>query len=276
MTRLQCNRLLLALVTFCVARHAGAETIDFDGLARGEIVTNQFAALGVTVFADHFGDSSENVAVTFDTLFDGPVDHDLRDLRGPRFAGGNRSETVFGNILILGGDLDDDDDDDEHDHHHDYHHRSVDTLDDEGHHSDDSDDDGHHRDGVLGLVFATPVVDFAIDVIGAEPPGERGRITFFSSGSEAFVTFAELADADSSIEFTDNSANHIQTISASDLGFTSFDEVHISLDGLGGIDNVTFNTVPEPSTTLMLCTGLVGFLARRRAARRRTRAALPK
>jgi len=318
------------MLTFFVASHAAAETIDFEGLARGEIVNDQFVALGVTIFGEHDDEPGTDLAVTFDTMFDGRVDSELRDLRGPRFAGGNRRQTVFGNILILDEDRDDDkydrgyrddhrdewrhsksrDDDwhyadghddrwrhsDDHDdrwyasddHDDDWRHSDdrdddwhhSDDRDDDWHHSDDRDDDGHHpgrRDddddhGVIGLIFATPVVDFALDVIGADPPGRRGGITFFSSGDEATVSFAEIADADPSIEFTENSANHIQTISAFDLGFATIDEVHISLDGVGGIDNITFNAVPEPSTALMICSGIVGIFGRRRAEKRRARA----
>jgi hypothetical protein len=227
--------LLFALLAFAMAKNVAAATIDFDGLARGEIVSDQFSSLGVTVFSEHFSDSSANAAIVFDTLFDGPVD---RDLQGPSFAGGNRSSSVFGNILILPENLDDDDAN-----------GRVDTPNDEG----------SRPAGVLGFIFATPIVDFSLDLIDIEPPGEMGRITFISDGSEAFITFEELASANASILFIDNGANHINTIFAADFGFASFDEVHIRMGGSGGIDNIMFTTVPEPGVTLMYCAGLTGL-----------------
>jgi hypothetical protein len=60
------------------------------------------------------------------------------------------------------------------------------------------------------------------------------------------LTFAELAVIDPTIEFGNNTANRIDPVSASRLGAARFDEVQIYLGGSAGVDNIRYNTIPEP------------------------------
>ena len=81
------------------------------------------------------------------------------------------------------------------------------------------------------------------------------------------VTFGELAAADASIVYGDNSANRIDPIFAQDLGLISFDEVQIHFGGSMAIDNISYTELPEPGTVFLMGLGLTGLLLQSRRRR---------
>ena len=237
--------LAIVFVGFWLTADANAGTINFDALARGEIVTTQYAASnGVTIFGDHFWNNSLDAAIIFDTLYDGPID---RDLQGPDWFCGNQYTTTFGNVLIIPERLTD---------------WNNDGL------VDDPDDEGRRPAGILGFIFSTPIYTFGFDLIDIELPMESGAVGFLSGGTEVFVSFAQLAADDSTIGFGNHSANRIAPIRAEDLSLAFFDEVRFYMGGSGAIDNITYTTnLPEPGSALMFCFGLAALGRSGRASR---------
>lgn len=237
--------LLMTAALLVWSSGAAAATIDFDDLAVGEFVTNQYlASNGVTIEATNFARPFDD-AITLDSLTG------ESDLRGPAWNGGNLAPaaTVLGNVLILAENITDDD---------------MDGL------VDRPDDEGSRPAGLFDISFMDPISSFGLDLVDVESPvAEAGSLEFyFSGGLVGTLTFQDLADADASIEYGNNSANRIAPILASLFQAEAFDRVVVNLGGSAAIDNLEFEPtqVPEPGVAALLGLGLVlgaGSLRRR-------------
>ncbi|MCZ6834958.1 MAG: thrombospondin type 3 repeat:Cna B-type, partial [Planctomycetota bacterium] len=76
---------LVALLFLGSSSAAQAGLITFDNLGNGEIVSEQYASMGVHIRARNFH-KSHDLALTFDSLLTGTAD---TDLEGPSWATGN-------------------------------------------------------------------------------------------------------------------------------------------------------------------------------------------
>lgn len=213
---------------------AGAQTIDFSGLAHGEIVSNQFA--GVTISAVN-PNRSFDLAVAFDTTQIGTADPDLED----PFVDGNISGNTFlGNVLIL---------------------QENDQGIGDGI-ADNPDDEGSRPAGQLIFDFDVSIQSFGFDLVDLEGAiSETSTLEFFLAGSSVlsidFTEFEAGGAFDMGALYGNNTLNRIDEITVSG----GFDRAVINLGGSGAIDNVNY-TVPAPGALALL--GLGGLVAGRR------------
>lgn len=230
---------------FWSALPAQAATITFEGLAHGEIVTNQLAASsGVTISAVN-PNRPHDLGIIFNSLETGTSDPDLE---GPSWDGGNLApDTILGNLLIIAENDGD---------------SNLDGL------IDDPDDEGHRPAGMLIFDFGDAMTEFGLDLVDVESPtAELGKVEFFSGGSSiGEVGFDEFVDNtsvfyDPTVAFGNNSANRINPILASEIGATGFDRVIVHMGGSGAIDNINF--VPEPTSMILLAGGALLAIRRR-------------
>ena len=92
-------------------------------------------------------------------------------------------------------------------------------------------------------------------------------LTLVFGGSHLAVT-AVLSTFMAGLQVGDNSANRIAPFTLAGLsGLSQITRVELNLHGSGGVDNVTFEPVPEPTTALLLALGVIGLGARARARR---------
>ncbi|MEO1716488.1 MAG: hypothetical protein AAFR76_05195 [Planctomycetota bacterium] len=223
---------------------SAAQTFTFDGIAHGEILSNQFAP-AMTMVGQNFNRGFDILA-GFDTNLTGTSDPDLQ---GPPWSGGNlaisATETNLGTAVILAeNDLDVDGDG---------------IL-------DDPDDEGSRPAGLMDLGFASPIPVFGLDIIDIEGRvREFSSLDFYSGGAlVGTVTFEDFEDPsspyfDPTVVFGNNTANRISPIAATDFGVLGFDRVVINIGGSSAYD--TF-VVPAPASAAVL--GLSGLAAARR------------
>ena len=212
---------------------ANAEMIDFSGIDSGEIVSEQFASLGVhvsTVNTDHPSDQARvyNLNSRHDDGLDGLFE-----------TGNIPLDTQLGNILVY-----------QHD---DFEFRSED-------HSDHHD---NHDVQQLIFDFDYGVQSFGFIAMGfGDDLGEHASIEFFRDGaSTLLISFDEFRSGgayDFGAIFGDNSLNQIGEITVAG----GFDRAVFNIGDSIGLDNVSF-TVPAPGTTLLLSMA-AGFGIRRR------------
>ncbi len=220
---------------------AEAFVMDFDNLAKGEIVSSQFLETnGVSISAKNFG-NGPGIAIIFDSL--NPTGGD-NDLAGPTWAGGNLASgnTVLGKILIIA----ENDDDKNHD-------GLIDIPDDEG----------NRPAGSIFFDFENPMCSVGFDLIDVEGPSEFGRnsgfvATFFMGGSElARVGFDQFINEismfyDPTVEYGNNKVNRISPLTVDALStftgksITEFDKVEFNLGGSSAIDNIDVSTCQTP------------------------------
>ena len=140
------------------------------------------------------------------------------DLNGPPWDSGNIVNAQLGNLLIVqenGNDCD-------------------------AFFCDPPDDNANG--GTVTFDFGTTgICSFGFDGIDIEGSGSFGDITFFNNnGQVATRTFESLSGPAPGITFGDNSANRFTPLTAAILGVSQFDEVRITHDGSGAVDNITF------------------------------------
>lgn len=225
-----------------VAASAGAQaqTIDFNSLLHGEIVTNQFAPL-LNISAVN-PNRSFDIAAAFDTALMGTSDPDLE---GPPWSGGNlaisNTKVHLGVALIIAENDTDAD---------------FDGI------LDDPDDEGSRPAGQLMLDFDQAYTRFGFDVIDIEGVVEESSsLEFYLNGGLVetidFTEFTSNASThfDATIQFGNNHANRVSPIEI--VG--GFDSVVINVGGSAAFDNIT---IPAPSGVALL--GLGGLLTARR------------
>ncbi|MBN1345505.1 MAG: PEP-CTERM sorting domain-containing protein [Phycisphaerae bacterium] len=240
---------LIGAITLA-AGNAQAVIIDFDTLATGEIVTNQFAADGLLIDTDNFTRSFDLGIIYDSTGTDPGADYDLE---GPTWAGGNLApDTVLNNLLIIAQDNTD---------------GNGDGL------IDVPNDEGRRPSGEFLLTFTTPITEFGLDLIDIELATENGEVRFYRGGlggtEVGVIGFEDFVDNtspwyDPTVGFGDNSANRIASILAETLDVPDFDAVVIYMGGSGGVDNLRYTQVPEPLSLGFLAIGGALITARRR------------
>ena len=242
---------------------SGVITVDFNSLAEGTIIDNEYSGQGLTLSATN---SDTNTLTLYDSTKTGGQDPDLEGPPNDNWDGGNLApSTNMGNLLIIADD-------------------TVDTSPSDGLIDDPNDD----RQG------GTIVAEFDFDLYSLDSDGfqEQCCITLYNDGTlVGQVFFDDFTDSgsdfyDSTIAYGDDYANDFQDIWYTDpnenvAGGVSnpgngtgtigiFDEVHINLGGSGGFDNFRYVQTPEPGTLAMMGLGLLGLGA---SARRKRKAA---
>ncbi|MDT7043602.1 PEP-CTERM sorting domain-containing protein [Candidatus Nitronereus thalassa] len=246
----------LALVGL-TANPAKGVTLDFESLLHGDVVRNQFASSGVTVSVSNPNESNDmfDLGVIFnaDPLAHPGISDD--DLQGPNWSTGNLStNTVLGNILIiqenlnnrpLGSDYETDSSGQVV--------KITDPL--------KVDDEGRRPAGSIFFDFTSNITNFGFDLVDIEQvSADLGAVRFFSDSSSV----TPILDIDLNTLLTANSAvvgnNSINRIAPIDLtGLGAIRRAEVKFGGSGGLDNVTADAVPEPSTVLLMGSGLAGL-----------------
>lgn len=247
------QKLLVVLglcVTFsllCISANAQTQTIDFEGLAEGQVVNSLTADGGfgpVTVFGTNPDDASINAAIIFDSSCPGGCsggDPDLgspnRDFGGPGIdndgdptMGGNagspfENDQSLGNILII--------------------HEHLDEIVD-GSVADPDDDAGITS---ITINFPEAVTMYSFDMIDREN-NESQNVVLFGAGDVMLGTFNTPATGDNGIATvaTDSGAPGSGTAGVLKMVMTH--------KGSGGLDNIVLLPPPPPGDD---CTYTQGF-----------------
>ncbi|RNC82572.1 MAG: hypothetical protein ED559_12580 [Phycisphaera sp.] len=239
----------IALCAVIAAAHpASGQVFDFNTLAHGEIITNQFEpALTITGTNPN---RPFDIIAGFDTQFLGSTADP--DLQGPPWAGGNLAisddAVQIGTALIIA--------------------QNNRDIDNDGV-LDAPNDEGSRPAGTIDLSFAEPIPAFGLDIVDIEGTvRENSSLDFYINGILlGSVTFDSFEDPNSpfydpSVIFGNNHANRIQPIVASQFFMAdSFDRVVINVGGSSAYD--TFVTIPAPASSALLLAGSA-LIARRR------------
>ena len=241
-------RYLCAVAGLVVASSSVAEPVvaSFESMTHGEIITNQFADVGMSIEAENFQLATAK-PVAFNSNLLGTSDPDLQ---GPNWRKGNLApNTDLGMLIIIPENM-------------------VDANNDGI--VDDPDDEGARPAGDLKFTFNDVMTSFGFDVIDMEGPvREMSSIEFLLFGnSVATVDFNDFVTIgsgfyDPTVRFGDNSANRIKPITNTQLGIDGFTSVVIHVGGSAAYDNIV--VVPAPASALML--GMGGLVATRRRRR---------
>lgn len=236
------------LVGFYAVDHAAAApiVINFDSRSHGQIIDDFYVdSKGVTFTARNF-QTGPDLAIVFDTTRTGTNDQDLEDA----FDMGNIARTVFvKNVMILSENS------------------ALNSAGRIARPDDQGSEPANGSSGEISIAFDTQIRSFRLDLVDVEPNTDvaddvrLGNLSFRTAGIEvARVQFTEFVDSsskfyDSEIEFGDNSANRIPTITAEQLGIVSFDEVVVGMGLCYAFDNIVFEqgiAVPEPSSAMLV------------------------
>ena len=252
---------LLAAMAFLITPGlvSAAEIVTFAGFSHGQIVDTDFAAQGIiSITADNFRVGGPDLAVVFNSANGSSSDPDLV---APWSGGNLPSTTPLGNILII-------------------QENSTGCGDDI---CDDPDDEGTRLAGEFDILFSTAVDLFGFDLIDVESTldpsiGEQGSIHFYDGATVGILDWTDLLTRDGTISFGDNTANRVLPLTPSEVSaltgqtLTQFDRVVIQMGGSGGVDNITFTPIPEPSSFVLMGIGLASLALRgsRRPGARRT------
>ncbi len=240
-------RYVCALAGVCVASSTLAEPIsaNFESLVHGEMITNQFADVGMTIAAQNF-QLAGAMPIAFDSNLLSSSDPDLN---GPHWRKGNLAPFAdLGNLIIIPENL-------------------VDANNDGI--VDDPDDEGARPAGDLIFTFTDVMTGFGFDVVDMEGPvKEASSVEFLLFGQPvANVSFSEFTTPgsqfyDSTVRFGDHSANRISVMSAEALNIQGFTSVVIHVGGSSAYDNIV--VVPAPASGLLLGLGGLAAIRRRR------------
>ncbi len=238
-------RFVCAFAGLAVSTAATAEPIQtsFEALVHGEIITNQFADVGMSIEAENFQFAGAK-PIAFDSNQLGTSDPDLQ---GPPWSKGNLDPTTnLGNLIIIPENMVD---------------ANGDGI------VDDPDDEGARPAGDLKFTFSDVMTGFGFDIVDMEGPvRELTTIEFLLFGSSvATVDFNDFVTPgstfyDPTVKFGNNSANRISVMTADALGIDGFTSVVIHVGGSAAYDNIV--VVPAPASACVLALG--GVLAQRR------------
>lgn len=230
----------IAAVAFALsARTCPADRITFEGLSRGEVLTDQYAAShGVRFSAVNNHSGHPDKLAIFDSEDVTGGDPDL----GYPWAGGNLAGEPLGNLFIIAEDDVDGDGD-----------GLIDDPDDES------------RGGVAIIEFDALITSFRFDSIDVDDGAGYSVDIYRDGGLLDTLTYDALEQIDPTIDFGDHKANRMPWITAETVG-GAFDEVRINVAGSHGFDSIEFNRpeVPEPAALATLTIGGAAALLRRR------------
>lgn len=242
-------RFIGAAGVVCVAVPASAQVYNFNTLAHGEIITNQFEpALSITGTNPN---RPFDIIAGFDTQFIGSTADP--DLQGPPWSGGNLAvsdtEVAIGTALIIA--------------------QNNRDIDNDGI-LDAPNDEGNNPAGTIDLAFATPVTHFGFDVVDIEGVVQEGSsLDFYLGGnllgSVDFMLFTDNFSIyfDPTVVFGDHHANRIQPIPASNFNATGFDRIVINVGGSSAFD--TF-VVPAPASGIAIVLSSAVLARRKRSS----------
>lgn len=220
----------------CFSPLTFAAVIDFDSLATGTIVDNEYAAAGVTFNGVNVDRGVSNMAVVFDTTDTNSRDDDLEspfaNVMNPSLGISNP-----GNVLII--------------------HEHPGSCD--GSVCANPDDEGSRPAGYFEISFATGVTLNSLDFFDIED-AENGY-----TAANAIKLFDFNGDEILAGSFHTPHTGGDNTWDRLDFGGVSgVYSMQIGLKGSGAIDNLNFS-VPEPGTFALFALGLAGLgLSRRR------------
>lgn len=244
---------LASAASLIAAPVASAASLDFNNLPKGTIAKGQLAAAGVTFTAKIFSNLPQ-----FPIIFDS---HSRKtpdpDLEGDTWSVGNLAPvTNLDNFLIIPQDVIDKNNDGR---------------------VDNPNDNGDQPAGSMFFNFTSPLSTFGFDLVDIDGPSEfptsAGYVAFFSGTSELKrVRWSEFISSsspffDPTVKYGDHSANRIKPFTLASLGIAPFDRVEINMGGSGGIDNINFTNVPEPTGIALAALGLGAMLCGRRRSR---------
>ncbi|MBO6512869.1 MAG: PEP-CTERM sorting domain-containing protein [Phycisphaerales bacterium] len=222
---------MIAMTAAAIASAAGADTLDFSDLNHGDVVSDQYAGLGVNISTVNFDDpANPNLGVIFDTSLSGTADGDLED---PFSLGNTDLNTDLGNILIISED-------------------------------GSPNDEGSRPAGTITFTFDMLVESFGFHVVDLESETiEESSLDFYRDGSLVetvdFEEFLAGGDYDNGVIFGNNSINLINEFTV-DGGY---DELVINVGGSMGFDNITY-TIPAPGALALIGLGAAVGIRRRR------------
>ena len=223
------TRILHSTLLLGLAPLAHAQVIDFDSLAPGTIVDNEFAPL-VSVSVENLG-GGPNVAVVFDTL--NPTGHDF-DLGGP--FNSNTPDLpdnfIANNVLII--------------------HERFDC---DARRCAEPDDEGSRPAGRFFFEFSTPIRLESIDFFDVET-AENGRrpenaIRLFDAGSNELMPATFFTPDTGGDNLWDRLAFNVDGVR----------RIELNMGGSGAIDNITYAIIPVPSAVWLFGCGLIGLVA---------------
>lgn len=226
---------VLGAIALCVAPSAFATVIDFNDVAEGTIVDNEYAAYGVTFNGVNVDRNVSNLAVAFDTTNQNSRDPDLEapfyNVVNPSLGTANP-----GNVLII--------------------HEHPSTCD--GSTCANPDDEGSQPAGYFEINFSTGVTLNSLDFFDIED-AENGY-----TANNAIHLFDINGDEIQAGNFFTPHTGGDNTWDRLYFNVAGVYSMQIGLKGSGAIDNLNFS-VPEPSTIMLFGLGLIGLgLSRRK------------
>lgn len=209
---------------------ANAAVLDFEGFANGQIIDDEYAALGVTISADSNRAGFPDLAVINDTAVDNPRDPDLN---GP-FSNPALGAREPGNILIIQefaescGNLE------------------VSNV--------CGKPDDEENGGQLVFDFAQDVVAQSLNIYDIDAGQTGGTITLFDRSGNTLAQFA----------IPDIGDNAWTQILFGNEGTAGVARIVVDLIGEGGIDELAFAAVPVPAAVWLFGSALAGLAVVRR------------
>ena len=230
--------LTAAFLTAPVGMAQALTVVDFNDLAPGTVVTDQYAGLGLTVAVDNPNNNGNNdQAEIWD--FDG--NPQIPGIQVPFTVGNLAPADDLGNGLVIDGGP--------------FGNNGFFNL------------EIGRPAGQFIFTFDRPVETFGFDAFDIEGPEEFETdsgyfVDFLNDGADvATIFFGNLITPgnvffDPTIEFGDDSANNLGDYTPVEIGGV-FNEVRISFGGSGALDNLRFefanpgpNPIPTPSAAL--------------------------